>query len=436
MLKMTPNKIVSKLNLYIIGQKKAKKAVAIALRNRWRRMKLNKILMKEITPKNIIMIGPTGVGKTEIARRLAKISDSPFIKVEATKFTEVGYVGKEVNSIIHDIAEVAFNIIKKKIISKNNDNISKKIERRIINVLIKNIISKKKIKNINLIYKILIKKLHDGKLNNKKIKINFKFKQIEFEFINNTKIEEITNQIQSILHNSYNTKNKKIKIKNAIKIIKREEILKLLKKNFNKEIINTVEQNGVVFIDEIDKICKSQNHNNYEISREGVQRDLLPLIEGCTISTKYGDINTDNILFIASGAFQSSKPYDLMPEFQGRFPIQIELNPLSIEDLKKILIEPKFSLVEQYKKLILTEGLNIEFTKYSIYNIAKIAYMFNKKMENIGARRLHTILEYLLEEISYNADKMKNMKIIIDSKYVKNKFKKQFLKEDLNKFIL
>ncbi|XZR52713.1 MAG: ATP-dependent protease ATPase subunit HslU [Enterobacteriaceae bacterium] len=435
MLKMTPSEIVSELNLFIIGQKQAKYTVAIALRNRWRRMNLNKILKKEVKPKNILMIGPTGVGKTEIARRLAKISDSPFIKVEATKFTEIGYVGKETDSIIHDLADSAFNIFKNKNINQNK-LVKKKAEKKIINILIKNIIKKKKIKNINLIYKILLKKLNDGKLNHKKIKINFKIKKKNFEIINYINIEKMTNQIQKILKNSYNLKNKEIKIKDAIKIIKEEETLKLFKKKTKKKIIKDIEQNGVVFIDEIDKICKNQNYNNYEISREGVQRDLLSLVEGCIIKTKYGYINTDNILFIASGAFQTSKPSNLMPELQGRFPIQIELKSLSINDLKKILIEPKFSLIEQYKKLILTEGLNIEFTKNSIYNIAKYAFKFNKEMENIGARRLHNLIENLLEKISYNADKMKKKKIIIDSKYVKKKFEKQILKENLNKFIL
>ncbi|XZR53130.1 MAG: ATP-dependent protease ATPase subunit HslU [Enterobacteriaceae bacterium] len=437
MLKMTPNEIVKKLNLYIIGQDKAKKAVAIALRNRWRRIKLSKFLFEEVKPKNILMIGPTGVGKTEIARRLAKISNSPFIKVEATKFTEVGYVGKEVDSIIHDLADSTFKSIIKKNKIKNQKYIKKIAEKRILNILIKDIIIKKKLKNINLIYKILLKKLHNGNLDNKKIKINFKFKQIEFEIINYTKIKEITNQITSMFNNKKNIKNKIIKIKKALKIIKNEESLKLFKKNYKKDIIKEIEQNGVVFIDEIDKICKDKNYNNnFDISKEGVQRDLLPLIEGCTIITKYGKIKTDHILFIASGAFQSSKPSDLMPELQGRFPIQIKLNSLSVKDLVKILIEPKFSLIEQYKKLILTEGLIIEFTKLGIYNIAKFAFIFNKKIENIGARRLHTILEILLEDILYNADKMNGVKIIINSKYVKKKLDKINFKEDLDKFIL
>ncbi|WMC20182.1 MAG: ATP-dependent protease ATPase subunit HslU [Enterobacteriaceae bacterium PSpyr] len=434
MFKIKPNKIVSKLNLYIIGQDQAKKTIAIALRNRWRRLNLNKSLIKEIKPKNILMIGPTGVGKTEIARRLSQISNSPFIKVEATKFTEIGYVGKEVDSIIHDLVESTFNIMKNKIKIKKKKKIKKKSEKKIIKILIREIIKKKKIKNIYLIYKILIQNLKNGNLDNKKIKNNFLFNQSESKIIDYI---EISNQISSFLNNKNNFKKNKIKIKDALNIIKEEEILKLYNNNYIKKILNNIEQNSVVFIDEIDKICKNKNNNNYsDISKEGVQRDLLPLIEGCTILTKYGEIKTDHILFIAAGAFHSSKPSDLMPELQGRFPIQIKLKPLSIKNLIKILIEPKFSLIKQYKKLILTEGLIIEFTKSSIYNIAKFAFLFNKKIENIGARRLHTVLEILLEEISYNADKMKGMKIIINSNYVKKKLNKIILEEDLNKFIL
>ncbi|WMC19589.1 MAG: ATP-dependent protease ATPase subunit HslU [Enterobacteriaceae bacterium PC38] len=433
MFKSTPNEIVSKLNLYIVGQNKAKRTIAIALRNRWRRLNLKKTLIKEIRPKNILMIGSTGIGKTEIARRLSQITDSPFIKVEATKFTEIGYVGKEVDSIIHDLVESTFNITKNKINIEKKKKIQKKSEKKIIKILIQEVIKKNEIKNIYLIYKILIKNLKNGNLNNKKIKNNFLFKKYEFKFIDYI---EISNQISSFLNNKNNFK-KKIKIKDALKIIKKREILKLYNNNYIKKIINNIEQNSVVFIDEIDKICKNKNNNNYsDISKEGVQRDLLPLIEGCTILTKYGEIKTNHILFIAAGAFHSSKPSDLMPELQGRFPIQIQLKSLSIKNLIKILIEPKFSLIKQYKKLILTEGLIIEFTKSSIYNIAKFAFLFNKKIENIGARRLHTILEILLEEISYNADKMNGMKIIINSNYVNKKLNKIILEEDLNKFIL
>ncbi|BFI91105.1 hypothetical protein SSAmo_0960 [Enterobacterales bacterium endosymbiont of Anomoneura mori] len=436
MFKMTSNKIVSKLNLHIIGQNNAKKKIAIALRNRWRIKNLEKKLKKKIKTNNILMVGPTGVGKTEIFRILSKITNSPFIKVEATRFTEIGYVGKEVDSIIHELVENSYKIVKKKNIKKNIKKIKKLSAKRIINILIKNIIIKKTFKQIIYLYKILIKKLYNNEINNIKIKTKLFLKKTNNEILINNKTNKIVNQIQNIINNFNNFK-KKISIKKILFFFEEEEILKIFKnKKINKEIIDNVEQKGIVFIDEIDKICKISNYSNSEISREGVQRDLLPLIEGCNVLTKYGNIKTENILFIASGAFHSSKPSDLMQELQGRLPIYVKLNSLKKKDFEKILIEPKFSLIEQYKRLILTEGVKIEFTKDSILKLAEIAYIYNKEIKNIGARRLHTILEILLEDILYNIENIKNKIIIIDKKYVKKKFKNFYVKEDLNKFIL
>ncbi|WP_343189442.1 ATP-dependent protease ATPase subunit HslU [Buchnera aphidicola] len=444
MSEMTPREIVKELNRFIIGQKKAKRTVAIALRNRWRRMQLNKKIRKEIIPKNILMIGPTGVGKTEIARRLAKLANAPFIKIEATKFTEVGYVGKEVDSIIRDLTDSALKMIRIKKIKENEKKVIKIVEKRILDVLIptakdhenKNQKSERPLSTI----KTFKKKLRKGELDEKKIEINVISAPMGVEIMAPPGMEELTNQLQSLFQNLGNQKKKtrKLKIKDAIKLLKEEEAIKLINLDeLKKEAIKLVEQNGIVFIDEIDKICKrGGTSHGPDISREGVQRDLLPLIEGCEISTKHGTVKTDHILFIASGAFQISSPKDLIPELQGRLPIRVELKALTINDFKKILTEPKISMTIQYQYLMKTEGVKISFTKDGIKRIAEAAWNVNESTENIGARRLYTILEQLMENISFKASENHGLNLVIDSKYVIQYLNDMTCKENYNKFIL
>ncbi|QCI24608.1 HslU--HslV peptidase ATPase subunit [Buchnera aphidicola (Muscaphis stroyani)] len=440
---MTPPQIVSELDKFIIGQSKAKRAVSIALRNRWRRMQLNSELRHEITPKNILMIGPTGVGKTEIARRLAKLANSPFIKVEATKFTEVGYVGKEVDSIIRDLTDAAIKMIRIKKIKKNKARVAEIVEERILDVLVprpKNNWTETE-KNESLIKTIqkFRKKLREGTLNEREIEINVLSSSMGVEIMAPPGMEELTNQLQSLFQNLGNHKKnrRRLKIKDAIILLTEEEAFKLVNpEEIKKEAIHEVEQNGIVFVDEIDKICKRGDSSGPDVSREGVQRDLLPLIEGCTVSTKHGMIKTDHILFIASGAFQTSTPSDLIPELQGRLPIRVELQALTINDFEKILTEPKASITEQYKALMETEGVSINFTKDGIRNIAEAAWKVNESMENIGARRLHTVLEKLMEDISFNASDNNGKKIKIDSNYVGKHLDQLISNEDLSRFIL
>ena len=438
---MTPREIVSELNQHIIGQEKAKRSVAIALRNRWRRMQLDETLRHEVTPKNILMIGPTGVGKTEIARRLAKLAHAPFIKVEATKFTEVGYVGKEVDSIIRDLTDSAVKMIRQEAIERNRNRAEELAEERILDVLVppaKDGWGQVEDNN-STARQAFRKKLREGSLDDKEIEIELAGVNIGVEIMAPPGMEEMTNQLQSMFQNlgGQKTKPRKMKIKDAFKQLIEEEAAKLVNPDDLKhEAIEAVEQNGIVFIDEIDKVCKRGNSSGPDVSREGVQRDLLPLVEGCTVSTKHGSVKTDHILFIASGAFQTANPSDLIPELQGRLPIRVELQALTSEDFERILTEPNASLTVQYKALMATEGVNIDFTSDGIRKIAESAWQVNEQNENIGARRLHTVLERLMEDVSFEASDLGGETVTIDAKYVSDHLDKLVADEDLSKFIL
>ncbi|AVK36217.1 HslU--HslV peptidase ATPase subunit [Morganella morganii] len=444
MSEMTPREIVSELDNHIIGQDKAKRAVAIALRNRWRRMQLNEELRHEVTPKNILMIGPTGVGKTEIARRLAKLANAPFIKVEATKFTEVGYVGKEVDSIIRDLTDSAVKMVRLQSIEKNRFRAEEMAEERILDVLIppaKNNWGQTDTQaEPSAARQAFRKKLREGQLDDKDIEIEVSAAPMGVEIMAPPGMEEMTSQLQSMFQNLAGQKQKprKMKIKEAFKLLVEEEAAKLVNpEELKEQAIDAVEQHGIVFIDEFDKICKRGGQSSGpDVSREGVQRDLLPLIEGCTVSTKHGMVKTDHILFIASGAFQVSSPSDLIPELQGRLPIRVELQALTTEDFERILTEPNASLTVQYKALMATEGVNITFTADGIRKIAESAWQVNETTENIGARRLHTVLERLMEEISYDASEKQGQSIEINAEYVKDHLDQLVADEDLSRFIL
>ena len=442
MSQMTPREIVDELNRHIIGQDNAKRAVAIALRNRWRRSQLDDEMRNEVTPKNILMIGPTGVGKTEIARRLARLANAPFVKVEATKFTEVGYVGKDVESIIRDLVETSVKQCRESEMAKVERRAMDAAEERVLDALLpraRGVDGKEETGSTTR--QVFRKKLREGALNVKEIEIEMSQTPVGVEIMAPPGMEEMTSQLQNMFSSmgKGKTASRKVTVADALKHLKEEEAAKLVNEEEIKTIaVEAAEQNGIVFLDEIDKVCRRGETTGADVSREGVQRDLLPLIEGCTVSTRFGMIKTDHILFIASGAFHLSKPSDLIPELQGRLPIRVELNALTVGDLERILTEPKASLTKQYVELMSTEGLSIKFTKEGIRRIAEIAFEVNESTENIGARRLHTILERLLEEISFDASDLgaKNESITIDSAFVEKHLGELARDEDLTRFIL
>lgn len=451
---MTPREIVHELDRHIVGQHAAKRAVALALRNRWRRMQLNETQRHEITPKNILMIGPTGVGKTEIARRLAKLANAPFLKVEATKFTEVGYVGRDVETIIRDLMEVAIKNERLSAMEKTDYRAEEAAEERILDALLrpartgsgewdKDVVQTSE-KTDNATRQLFRRKLQAGELDDREIEIEISQASIGVDIMAPPGMEDMASQLQGMFSNLNKERksSKRLKIKEARQRLKEEEASKLVNEDDIKtKAVTAVEQNGIVFIDEIDKVCRrGESHGGGDVSREGVQRDLLPLIEGCTVNTKYGMIKTDHILFIASGAFHLAKPSDLIPELQGRLPIRVELNALTPSDFERILTEPHFSLTEQYKALLKTEGLNIEFSPDCIQRLAEVAFEVNERTENIGARRLHTVLERLLDEISYNAGDLGAERqgdvLFLTTEDVNKQLGNLVQDEDLSRFIL
>ena len=452
MSQMTPREIVQELDKHIIGQADAKRAVAIALRNRWRRSQVDEPLCSEITPKNILMIGPTGVGKTEIARRLARLANAPFIKIEATKFTEVGYVGRDVESIIRDLLDVSIKMTREHAMEKVQNRAMDAAEERILDILLppargandndewhadSELTGSSEESSTRQKFR---KMLREGKLDEKEIEIEVNMPSVGVEIMAPPGMEEMTNQLQGMFQNlggSGKTKRRKTPVKDAMKVLTEEEAAKLINEEDTKQqAVNNVEQHGIVFLDEIDKIATRSSGSGPEVSREGVQRDLLPLVEGSTVSTKHGMIKTDHILFICSGAFHLSKPSDLIPELQGRLPIRVELNALDVKDFSRILVEPDASLTEQYIALMKTEALDLKFETSAIERIAEVAFTVNESTENIGARRLHTIMERLLESISYEACDKPGESLTIDGRYVDEQLGELAINEDLSRYIL
>jgi ATP-dependent HslUV protease ATP-binding subunit HslU len=438
MAKLSPREIAAELDKHIVGQHAAKRAVAIALRNRWRRMQLDEELRNEVSPKNILMIGPTGVGKTEIARRLARLAGSPFIKVEATKFTEVGYVGRDVDSIIRDLVFVAVKMLREQEFEKVSQQAANAAEDHVLDILLPGSTDS----DAGDTRQVFRKKLREGQLNSKEIEVKLSERMSGMEIIAPPGMEDMTSQLSSMFSNmgQGRKKTRRMTVKAALKALQDEEASKLInEEELKARAIELTEQTGIVFIDEIDKVATRNENSSAGVSREGVQRDLLPLIEGSTVSTKYGSVKTDHILFIASGAFHLAKPSDLIPELQGRLPIRVELDALGAEDFRRILTEPDASLCKQYQALLATEGLQLQFTEEGITRISEIAWQVNEKTENIGARRLHTVMEKLLEEISFAADALANNTsepIVIDAVFVDRHLKELAADEDLSRFIL
>lgn len=441
MSNMTPREIVHELDRHIIGQDAAKRSVAIALRNRWRRMQLSEDLRNEVTPKNILMIGPTGVGKTEIARRLARLANAPFVKVEATKFTEVGYVGKDVESIIRDLVETSVKQLREQEMHKVKQRAMDAAEERVLDALLPPARGLEEETTESSARQLFRKKLREGELDDKEIEIEISDVPMGVEIMAPPGMEEMTSQLQGMFSNigKNKTSKKKMTVAQAMVQISEEEAAQLINEEELKiRAVEAAEQNGIVFIDEIDKVAKRGETSGTDVSREGVQRDLLPLIEGCTVTTKYGMVKTDHILFIASGAFHFSKPSDLIPEMQGRLPIRVELSSLTSGDFERILTEPNASLTEQYRELLATENLKVRFDPEGVKRIAEIAFEVNERTENIGARRLHTLMERLLEEISFDASDLgaKGETVEINQSYVNEHLNAVSQDEDLSRFIL
>jgi len=435
-MSMTPREIVEELDKHIIGQQDAKRAVAIALRNRWRRSQIKEPLRSEITPKNILMIGPTGVGKTEIARRLAKLAHAPFIKVEATKFTEVGYVGRDVDSIVRDLVDMAAKMAREEAVGRVADRASDVAEDRLLDVLLP---GPREVDSERDTRQRFRKMLREGALDDREVEIDVQAAPMGVEIMAPPGMEEMTNQLQSLFQNfnQGRSRRRKLKVKEALAMIKEEEAAKLVNQEDVKvQAVRAVEENGIVFLDEIDKIARRAETHGADVSREGVQRDLLPLVEGCTVSTRYGMVRTDHVLFIASGAFSVAKPSDLIPELQGRFPIRVELSALGIEEFLRILTEPDASLTEQYRSLLATERVQLTFDPSGVRRIAEVAFQVNERSENIGARRLHTVLERLLETVSFEAADRGGQTVVVDAAYVDDHLGELVKDEDLSRYIL
>jgi ATP-dependent HslUV protease ATP-binding subunit HslU len=441
---MTPREIVAELDRHIVGQGSAKRAVAIALRNRWRRQRTPETIRGEITPKNILMIGPTGVGKTEIARRLAKLANAPFVKVEATKFTEVGYVGRDVDTIIRELADVSVKQTREQAMQRQRSKAETAAEERVLDALLPpprdfGEAAAQRESESSAARQVFRKRLREGKLDDTEIEIKLAGASPQMQIVGPPGMEEMTNQLQNMFKSLGNAqpKTRKLRIKEAMTLLIDEEAAKLIDEEaIRAEALKNAEENGIVFIDELDKVCKRGEYAGADVSREGVQRDLLPLVEGCTISTKYGSIKTDHVLFIASGAFHLSKPSDLIPELQGRLPIRVELDALGTEDFVRILTEPAHSLTDQYKALLETEGVTVQYTPDGVRRLAEVAWQVNERTENIGARRLHTVMERLMDDAAFEAADQTGTTIVIDAAYVDDKLNKLAGDEDLSRYIL